>query len=58
LIVSETVFGTIFGLAVHGRWPAPTDILGMALLIAGVMTAIRAFHSERKPAAAAYAPGE
>jgi len=21
LIVSETVFGALFGLAVHGRWP-------------------------------------
>lgn len=50
LIVSETVFGTIFGLAVHGRWPTPTDTLGMALLMAGVMTAIRVFHAERKPA--------
>ena len=54
LIVSETVFGTVFGLAVHGRWPVPTDILGIALLIAGVMTAIRVFHSERKPAAVTY----
>jgi drug/metabolite transporter (DMT)-like permease len=40
LIVSETVFGTIFGLAVHGRWPTTTDILGIAFLVAGVVTAI------------------
>jgi drug/metabolite transporter (DMT)-like permease len=53
LIVSETVFGTIFGLAVHGRWPTPTDILGIAFLVAGVMTAIHVFHSERKLAAVA-----
>jgi drug/metabolite transporter (DMT)-like permease len=53
LIVSETVFGTIFGLAVHGRWPTPTDILGIAFLIAGVMTAIHVFHSERKLVAVA-----
>lgn len=53
LIVSETVFGTIFGLAVHGRWPTPTDILGIAFLVAGVVTAIHVFHSERKLAAMA-----
>jgi len=48
LIVSETVFGTVFGLAVHGRWPTTTDILGIAFLVAGVMTAIHLFHGERK----------
>ena len=53
LIVSETVFGTIFGLAVHGRWPTPTDILGIVFLVAGVVTAIRVFHGERKLAAVA-----
>ncbi|HKP25523.1 MAG TPA: DMT family transporter [Dongiaceae bacterium] len=53
LIVSETVFGTIFGLAVHGRWPTPTDILGIVFLVAGVMTAIHVFHSERRLAAVA-----
>jgi drug/metabolite transporter (DMT)-like permease len=56
LIVSETVFGTIFGLAVHGRWPTLPDILGIILLVAGVVTAIRVFHGERKPGAVAYAP--
>jgi drug/metabolite transporter (DMT)-like permease len=52
LIVSETVFGTIFGLAVHGRWPTTTDLLGIVFLVAGVMTAIHVFHSERKLAVA------
>jgi drug/metabolite transporter (DMT)-like permease len=52
LIVSETVFGTIFGLAVHGRLPTLTEILGIAFLVAGIMTAIRVFHGERKLAAA------
>lgn len=56
LIVSETVFGTIFGLAVHGRWPTPAEILGIALLVAGIMTAIHVFHSERKPAAVPCVP--
>ncbi|NJO32235.1 MAG: DMT family transporter [Rhodospirillales bacterium] len=53
LIVSETVFGTIFGLAVHGRWPTLTDVSGMAFLVAGVVTAIHVFHSQRRVAAAA-----
>jgi drug/metabolite transporter (DMT)-like permease len=53
LIVSETVFGTIFGLAVHGHWPTTTDILGIAFLVAGVVTAVHAFHSERKLVAVA-----
>ena len=51
LIVSETVFGTIFGLAVHGRWPTLVEVLGIALLVAGIMAAIRVFHGQRKPAA-------
>lgn len=51
LIVSETVFGTIFGLAVHGRWPMVTEVLGMAVLVAGIMIAIHVFHSRRKPVA-------
>ena len=52
LIVSETVFGTVFGLAVHGRLPTLPEILGIAFLVAGIVTAIRVFHSERKLAAA------
>src|SRR5688572_5000394 len=56
LIVSETGFGTIFGLAVHGRWPTPTDILGIVFLVAGVVTAIRVFHSEHKLTAVAQEP--
>jgi drug/metabolite transporter (DMT)-like permease len=53
LIVSETVFGTIFGLAVHGRWPTPSDILGIVFLVAGVVAAIRVFHSQHKLTAVA-----
>jgi drug/metabolite transporter (DMT)-like permease len=53
LIVSETVFGTIFGLVAYGRWPTLTEIGGIVFLIAGVVTAIRVFHSERKLAALA-----
>ena len=54
LIVSETVFGTIFGLALHGRSPTLPDILGILLLVAGVVTAIRVFHGARKPGAVSY----
>ena len=48
LIVSETVFGTIFGLAVHGRLPTLTEVGGIAILVVGVVTAIRAFHGEER----------
>jgi len=37
---------------VHGRWPTLTEILGIEVLVAGIMTAIHVFHSERKLAAA------
>lgn len=52
LIVSETIFGTIAGLAVHSRWPTLPEIAGTAFLVAGVVIAIHSFHSERKLAAA------
>jgi len=47
LIVSETAFGVIGGLVVHGRWPTGMEAAGVAVLIAGVVLAIRAFHSQR-----------
>lgn len=47
LIVSETAFGVIGGLVVHGRWPTGMDTAGVAVLIAGVVLAIRVFHSQR-----------
>jgi len=53
LIVSETVFGTLFGLVAHGRWPTLTEAGGIAVLTAGVVAAIRAFYSEPKLSAAA-----
>ncbi|WP_434723785.1 hypothetical protein [Mesorhizobium sp. RIZ17] len=40
LIVSETVFGVIFGLAAHGRWPSSAETCGIVSLIAGVVSAI------------------
>lgn len=44
LLVSETIFGTVFGLAVHGRLPTTTEAAGIAVLITGVVTTIRVFH--------------
>lgn len=53
LIVSETAFGVIGGLVVHGRWPTGMEAAGVAVLLAGVVLAIRVFHSRRpRPKAA------
>jgi drug/metabolite transporter (DMT)-like permease len=52
LIVMETVFGAISGLAVRGRWPAPAEVAGMIVLIVGVATAIHVFHGGRRLATA------
>ncbi|MBN9552726.1 MAG: DMT family transporter [Alphaproteobacteria bacterium] len=47
LIVSETAFGVIGGLVVHGRWPTGMETTGIAVLIAGVVLAIRVFHGRQ-----------
>jgi len=57
LVVAETIFGTIFGLIAHGRMAIATEIGGIAVLIAGVVTAVAAFHAERERAAVARAIG-
>ena len=44
LIVSETAFGVVFGLAAHGRWPTLLEACGIVALIAGVVSAIHVFH--------------
>ncbi|MCM2475393.1 DMT family transporter [Rhizobium sp. CG5] len=49
LIVSETVFGSVFGLAAHGRLPTLTEAAGIALLTGGVVAAIGAFKRNRIP---------
>ncbi len=49
LLVSETIFGTIFGLAVHGRLPTLIEAGGLAVLTAGVLVTIRVFHGTAKP---------
>lgn len=47
LIVSETAFGVIGGLIVHHRWPTAPEAVGIVLLLAGVIVAIRIFYGER-----------
>lgn len=47
LIVSETAFGVIGGLIVHARIPTVLEGAGVAILIAGVVLAIRVFHGRR-----------
>jgi drug/metabolite transporter (DMT)-like permease len=44
LIVSETAFGVIGGLAVHVRWPSAVETAGVAILIAGVVLSVRIFY--------------
>jgi len=53
LVVAETIFGTIFGLIVHGRLPTLTETGGIAVLIVGVVMAVRAFHGGPALAASA-----
>lgn len=48
LLVSETIFGTIFGLAVHGRLPTLIETGGLAVLTLGVIVTIRVFHGTAK----------
>ncbi len=47
LIVSETAFGVVGGLAVHGRWPTIPEAMGITVLISGVVAAIHVFHVGR-----------
>jgi drug/metabolite transporter (DMT)-like permease len=47
LIVSETIFGIVFALAWDGRGPTLAEAGGGALLVAGVVVAVRTF--ERRP---------
>jgi drug/metabolite transporter (DMT)-like permease len=47
LIVAETAFGVVGGLVVHGRWPTAMEVIGVAILIAGVVLSIRAFHQRQ-----------
>jgi drug/metabolite transporter (DMT)-like permease len=41
LIVFETLSALAYSFALRGQWPAPVTLLGVALLVAGVMLALR-----------------
>lgn len=43
LIVFETIFAVIYAHALRRTWPAPTMILGLVLLLAGVLLSLKAF---------------
>lgn len=58
LLVSETIFGTIFGLAVHGRFPTYAEMFGIVFLIAGVLMTIRFFYGTRSPFSASVIPAD
>jgi drug/metabolite transporter (DMT)-like permease len=41
LIVFETLAALGYAFALRGQWPAPVTVVGIALLIAGVVLAVR-----------------
>jgi drug/metabolite transporter (DMT)-like permease len=55
LIVFETLAALAYAFALRGDWPAPATVAGIALLIAGVVWALRV-RPERPAEAAAGAP--
>jgi drug/metabolite transporter (DMT)-like permease len=58
LVVLETVFGAVFGLAVRREWPDVIETFGILSLIFGVVFAIRIFYSRSsaEESASAQAP--
>lgn len=48
LIVSETVFGVLYGLAWEWRAPSLAELMGSVLLLAGVIAAIGIFERTRR----------
>jgi len=58
LLVSETIFGTIFGLGVHGRLPTYTELAGIVVLTAGVLMTIRIFQGVKSPFSASAIPAD
>jgi drug/metabolite transporter (DMT)-like permease len=43
LIVFETLAALAYAFALRGAWPEPATLLGIGLLVAGVLWALRAF---------------
>ncbi|BBE72016.1 DMT family transporter [Oharaeibacter diazotrophicus] len=56
LILSETVFGLIFGFLYEHRWPTPGEGIGIVLQIVGVVAAIAVFEAASRAEAAAGVP--
>jgi drug/metabolite transporter (DMT)-like permease len=49
LVVTESVFGLLYGFAWIGRWPSLAEALGAALQMGGVILAVRLFASLHRP---------
>ncbi len=47
LIVSETIFAIAFGAIYNGHWPPASELIGMALMVAGVLASLRVFAMRR-----------
>jgi drug/metabolite transporter (DMT)-like permease len=47
LVVSETVFGLLYGFVYEGRWPVIAEFTGIGLELAGVIVAIHIFTTNR-----------
>ena len=47
LIVSETIFAIAFGAIYSGQLPQPSELIGMALMVAGVLASLRVFAMRR-----------
>lgn len=47
LIVFETIFSVIYALLWRGQWPTLSMTIGMVMLLAGVLTALRVFRNVR-----------
>lgn len=43
LIVFETLAALLYAFLWYGRWPSPHEAIGIALLVAGVLTGVRVF---------------
>ena len=47
LIVFETIFSVIYALLWRGEWPTLSMTIGMVMLLAGVLAALRVFRNVR-----------
>lgn len=47
MIVFETIFSVIYALIWRGDWPTPSMVIGLAMLLSGVLAALRVFRNEK-----------